>query len=380
MRVFLVAGENSGDALGGKLIHALRALSPSLEIAGLGGDAMAREGLRSLFPIEEIAVNGFVAVARNLPGLYARIASVADTCVAWKPDVLVLIDAPDFTHRVARRVRKAAPDVPIVDYVSPSVWAWRPRRAPAMRAYVDHVLALFPFEPAAHERLGGPPCTFVGHPLVEHLDELRPNATEQQTRQSETPMVLLMPGSRASEIARLMPVFGETLRRTAMAGRALDVVLPAVPHLEDAIREEIRSWPVKPDIVVGQRAKLGAFRRARAALVASGTATLELALAGVPMVVAYKVSPIEGLAKYVITVPSVVLPNLILGENVVPEYLQGACEPEGLARALHGLIVGDATRDRQSEAFRRLPALLTPADAMAPSRAAAKAVLEARRP
>lgn len=375
MKVFLVAGEKSGDALGAKLIHALRArLGGALEIAGVGGEAMAREGLRSLFPLDDIAVNGFLAVAARLPALLARIASAADECVAWKPDVLVIIDAPDFTHRVARRVRAAAPAIPIVDYVSPSVWAWRPRRAPAMRAYVDRVLALFPFEPAAHERLGGPPCEFVGHPLVEHLDELRPNATEEALRAGDPPLVLLMPGSRASEIARLMPVFGQALRRTAMVGRPLDVALPAVPHLEGAIREEIRSWPVKPEIVVGERAKLGAIRRARAALVASGTATLELALAGVPMVVAYKVSRIEELAKYFITVNSVVLPNLILGENVAPEYLQRDCDPETLARALHAMIEGGPERDRQIAAFARLPRLLAP-EGKTPSKAAADAVI-----
>ncbi len=375
MKVFLVAGEKSGDALGGKLIHALRArLGGALEVAGVGGEAMAREGLISLFPLEDVAVNGFVAVAARLSKLVARIAQTAQACAAWKPDVLVIIDAPDFTHRVARRVRAVAPNIPIVDYVSPSVWAWRPRRAPAMRAYVDRVLALFPFEPAAHERLGGPPCEFVGHPLVEHLDELRPNATEEGLRAGDPPLVLLMPGSRASEIARLMPVFGQALRRTAMVGRALDVALPAVPHLENAIREEIRSWPVKPDVVVGERPKLGVIRRARAALAASGTATLELALAGVPMVVAYKVSPIEELAKYFITVNSIVLPNLILGENVVPEFLQRDCEPKMLARALHTMIEGGPERDRQIAAFARLPGLLAPAG-KTPSQAAADAVI-----
>lgn len=376
MKLFLVAGEKSGDLLGAKLMQALRRLAPDARIDGVGGEAMIREGLSSLFPLEDIAVMGFTSILAHLPRLIARIDETAHAVVAAKPDALVIIDSPDFTHRVARKVRKAAPDIPVVDYVSPSVWAWRPGRAPKMRAYVDRVLALFPFEPAAHERLGGPPCAFVGHPLVEHLDELRPNEEEARAREADPGVFLLMPGSRRSEIERLMPVFGQVLHRVAQHGRRLDVVLPAVSHLEDAIREELRSWPYKPRVVLGDQPKLAAFRRARAALVASGTATLELALAGVPMVVAYRVSRIEELAKHFINVPSIVLANLVLGENVVPEFLQRDCNEAALADALAPLFTGGPQRERQLAAFAGIDRLLVPASGEAPSMAAARNVLE----
>ncbi|MDE2364004.1 MAG: lipid-A-disaccharide synthase [Hyphomicrobiales bacterium] len=377
MNVFVVAGEKSGDLLGAKLMQALRRLAPDVALAGVGGEAMAREGLRSLFPIEDIAVMGVTSILTHLPRILARIDFLAREIVKRRPDVLVIIDSPDFTHRVARRVRKAAPDIPIVDYVSPTVWAWRPGRAKAMRAYVDRVLALFPFEPAAHERLGGPPCVFVGHPLVEHLDELRPDAEEARARESEPSVFLLMPGSRRSEIARLMPPFGQVLHRVAQRGRRMDVILPAVAHLEADIREELRSWPYKPEVVVGDAAKLAAFRRARVALVASGTATLELALAGVPMAVAYKVSRPEALLKFLVDVPSIVLANLVIGRNVVPEFLQADCNPDALTRALAPLFAGGCERDAQLSAFAGLPALLTPAGEETPSAAAARNVLEA---
>lgn len=377
MKLFLVAGEKSGDLLGAKMMQALRRLAPDARIEGVGGEAMIREGMTSLFPLEDLAVMGVTSVIAHLPRLLKRIDQTARAVVAAQPDALVIIDSPDFTHRVARKVRALAPQIPIVDYVSPSVWAWRPGRAPAMRAYVDRVLALFPFEPAAHERLGGPPCVFVGHPLVEHLDELRPNDEEAKLRENDPAVFLLMPGSRRSEIERLMPVFGQVLHRVAQHGRRMEVILPAVTHLEDAIREELRSWPYKPEVVLGDQPKLAAFRRARAALVASGTATLELALSGVPMVVAYKVSRVEELAKHLIDVPSIVLANLVLSENVVPEFIQRDCNEATLASALAPLFTHGAQRDRQVGAFRNIDRLLTPADGEAPSMAAARNVLEA---
>lgn len=377
MRIFLVAGEASGDYLGALLMRALRAAHPDISFAGVGGGAMAREGLSSLFPLEEIAVMGLLPVLRRLPQLYRRIEQTARAIIESAPDCLVIIDAPDFTHRVARRVRRASPSVPIVDYVSPSVWAWRPGRARAMRAYVDHVLALLPFEPQAHARLGGPPCAYVGHPLVECLDLLTPNAAEARAREAEPPSLLILPGSRASEIAHLMPVFGKALELLSRRGARLDVALPVVPHVEAAICKELRSWPVKPRLV-SQDEKFAAFRRARAALVASGAATLELALAGVPMAVAYRVSPVEALLKFLVKVDTIVLPNLVLGENAVPEFLQEAATPQALAQALAPLIDGGAARQAQLSAFNRVRERILSAGPR-PSERAAAMVLKAAR-
>ena len=375
LRVFIVAGEHSGDHLGAGLIRALRERVPGLAVSGVGGDAMAREGLEPLFPLSDIAVMGFVPVIARLPHLLRRIRETAAAAVAARPDVLVIVDSPDFTHRVARQVRALAPRIPIVDYVSPTVWAWRPGRAPAMRAYVDRLLALLPFEPAAHDRLGGPPCSYVGHPLIERLSELRPGPDDLAARQGAT--LLVLPGSRRSEIRRLTRVFGEAVAQVARGVPDLDVVLPAVADLAGEIRARVASWPVKPRIVTGEAAKLAAFRSARAAFAASGTVTLELALAGVPMAVAYRVSPLETWLRFVVTVPSIVLPNLILGENAIPEFLQSACRPEALAEALLPLLRDSPARDAQLAAFARLDALMRIAPGSTPSREAAAHVLAA---
>jgi len=378
--VFVVAGEESGDQLGFKAMRALReATSGAVTFRGVGGHAMEAEGLNSLFPMADIAVMGFAPVIKKLPQLLARIRQTADAAIARPPDVLLIIDSPDFTHRVARRVRAKLPDLPVVDYVSPSVWAWRPGRARKMRAYVDHVLALLPFEPAAHARLGGPACTYVGHPLIERLGELRPSAQEAARREAQPPTLLVLPGSRRAEIERLMDVFGEAVAQVRARVGELDVVLPAVAHLEPLIRQKAAAWACPPRIVLGEAGKFAAFRTARAALAASGTVTLELALAQVPMVVAYKVSGLESLARFLITAPSIVLPNLILGGRDIPEILQEACTPTALAEALAPLVAGGEAREVQLAALARLDGLMTLAGGEAPSARAAHIVLETAR-
>jgi len=373
--VFLIAGEASGDQLGARLMQALRRARADIEFVGVGGTAMQAEGLTSLIPLEDLAVMGFLPVLRHLPRLLQRMNEAFAAVLAARPDILVIIDSPDFTHRVARRVRKAMPDLPIVDYVSPTVWAWRSGRAARMRAYVDHVLALLPFEPEAHRRLGGPPCTYVGHPLVERIGDLVPDAEDLRRREIKPPLLVVLPGSRRSEIERLMPVFAATLERLADKIGAFDAVLPAVAHLEDEIRKRVETWRVRPFIISTEAEKFAAFRAARAALAASGTVTLELALARVPMVVAYKVSWLEAQARHFISVPSIVLPNLILGENLIPEFLQEECEPEALAEAVAKLIVGGLERESQSRGFLRLAQSLRLASGETPSARAADIVL-----
>ena len=241
----------------------------------------------------------------------------------------MIIDSPEFTHRVARRVRARAPEIPIVDYVCPSVWAWRPGRARAMRAYVDHVLALLPFEPAAMRELGGPACTYVGHPLSERAARLRPNAEEARRRLADPPVLLVLPGSRGSEIRRMAGVFGQAAALAAERVGKLEVVVPAVPRLAEAVQAAVAAWPVPARVVTDQDEKDAAFRIARAALAKSGTSTLELAVAGIPMVAAYKVPLFEeAVARLLLTVDTVILANLVLGENVVPELLQRDFTPK----------------------------------------------------
>lgn len=377
MKVFLVATEESGDRLGAALMRALRVLhGETIEFRGVGGYEMAAEGLPSLYRIDDLSIVGLAAIPSRLPVILSRIRQAARAALAEKPDVMVIIDSPDFTHRVARRVRRGNRAIPIVDYVSPSVWAWRPGRARAMRRYIDHVLALLPFEPDAHRRLGGPPCTYVGHPLVEQVDELRPNADEQARRDGSPPLLLVLPGSRRGEIRRLIEPFARTIERIAKDIWPLDIAIPTTSHLADTVVRETAHWPLRPQIAVKREDRRAAFRKARAALAKSGTVTLELGLAGVPMVTAYKVSRIEAaIARRLITVQSAILTNLVLGENVVPEFIQEDCTPERLSAALLPLLRDTPQRARQIEAFRKLDAVMQIGKAE-PARHAAQIVLD----
>jgi len=357
----IVVGEVSGDALGAKLIPALNARFSSygLEFIGTAGPLLQKQGMSSFFPLADIAVMGIVPVIKRLPSLMKRIHETAERLIAAKIDCLIIIDSPDFTHRVARKVKAALPTIPIIDYVSPSVWAWRPGRAKDMRAYIDHVLALLPFEPVAHQTLCGPPCTYVGHPLIERKNLFDPSADEEARRSSEPPILLVLPGSRRSEITRLMPVFGETVARIKhIHGRDFDLILPAVDHLREEIETAAKSWAIKPRIIHGEAAKYHAFRKAYAALAASGTVTLELALAHVPMAVGYRVGAIEGQIRHFVNVSSVVLANLIIGENVVPERIQGACNAEQLSADLLPLLSNTEDRRLQLKGFDRLDHLM----------------------
>jgi lipid-A-disaccharide synthase len=359
-RVFLIATEESGDRLGAALMRSLRERTGGrISYAGVGGHDMEREGIRSLFPIDDLAIVGIDAVIAKLPMILRRIRETAAAAIAANTVMLVIIVSPDLTHRVARKVRAAAPHIAIVDYVSPSVWAWRPGRARAMRRYVDHVLALLPFEPAAHERLGGPPCTYVGHPVTEVSERLRPNAKEQARRDADPPLVLVLPGSRSGEVRRMLPVFGEAVRLAAKSA-PLEIVLPTVPHLAERVAEATAGWQLRPRIVVDQEEKWAAFRNARAALAASGTVTLELAVAGVPTIVAYKISLLEELvARLMIKTHTVVLANLVLGENVMPETLQRAATAESLAAALVSVAKPSDQRQRQLAAFRKIDDIMS---------------------
>jgi len=377
--VFLVAGEASGDRLGAALIRALRQRTGGkVRFAGVGGPEMAAEGVASLYPIDVLSIIGFSAVPRRLPKILQLMRLTARTVVARRPHVLVVVDSPSFTLGVARRVRAADPSIAIVEYVSPSVWAWRPGRARVIRNYVDHILALLPFEPEVHRRLGGPPCSYVGHPLAAEVSNLRPGAEEKRRRLAAPPVLLVLPGSRRGEIRRLLGVFGDAVALVRDRVGPLEIVLPTVPHLFDAIRDATANWPQQPRLVVEAADKQAAFRIARAALAKSGTVTLELALAGVPMITAYKVSAIEyyavgrAIAK---RIPSIILANLLLGENVVPELLQHHCTAEALAAALIPLFGDTEERHRQVEAFARLDAIMEIASA-APAARAADVVLD----
>jgi lipid-A-disaccharide synthase len=376
MKIALIAAEESGDALGGAVMAALRRAQPDVTFTGVGGRAMTAQGIVTPFDISELSIIGLASIPAKLPTILRRIRETASAIVAARPDALVIIDSPDFTHRVARRVRKAAPGIPIINYAPPSVWAWRSGRARAMRAYVDEVLAILPFEPAAFARLNGPATTYVGHPLIERIAELRPDAEEARRRQSDPPLVLVLPGSRRSEIKRFAATFGDALEKVAAKAGPLDVVLPTLPHIAQMTTEATATWPVRPRIITEPAEKYAAFRAARAALAKSGTVTLELALAQVPMAAAYRVAAWEGLLfRLLAQIDTVILPNLVIGENVVPELLQGDFTPGLIANALIPLMGDSAARGRQLEGFAKLDAIME-VGGQAPSERAARAVLD----
>ncbi|MCP8893474.1 lipid-A-disaccharide synthase [Shinella daejeonensis] len=352
LKIGVIAGEVSGDLLGGDLVAALRRQTDRpVELVGVGGEALQRQGLVSLFDFSELSIMGLSQVLARLPLLLKRIRQTADAIVAARPDVLIIIDSPDFTHRVARRVRKILPGMPVVNYVCPSVWAWKAERAPRMRAYVDHVLALLPFEPAVMERLAGPPTTYVGHRLVTDEDVGHVRAARSRRAAAESKTCLLLPGSRGGEIKRLLPVFGQAAEELHARNSAVRFLLPTVPRQERLVRHLTAGWTVQPEITVTPGEKWAAFAEADAAIAASGTVILELALAGVPVVSAYKVDWLVKLMTSRIRIWTAALPNLIADYAVVPEYVNEVVRPGSLTRWFERLSTDTLQRAAMLQGF-----------------------------
>ncbi|MCV2886717.1 lipid-A-disaccharide synthase [Ruegeria aquimaris] len=354
MRVFVLAGEPSGDRLGGALMEGLRTLRPDVVFEGIGGPAMEAQGLRSRFPMAELSIMGLVEVLPKYFHLKRRIEETAQAVLAMRPDVLITIDSPDFSLRVARRV-KAASDIRTVHYVAPSVWAWRPGRADKMAKVIDHVLALLPFEPPYIER-AGMECDFVGHPVVGEPEASGAEiaALRDELGLGDAPLLLALPGSRRGEVERLAPVFGAALKRFLPEHPGMRVVVPVVPHVADQVAQHVADWPGAP-VLVDPRGlapeqaathKRAAFAAADLALAASGTVSLELAAAGTPMVIAYKVNWLtQKIAERMVTIDTVTLVNLVSETRVVPECLGPACTPENIAARLAAVHADPAAQD-----------------------------------
>lgn len=355
LKIAVIAGEESGDLLGADIVAALRtATGRDIKLVGVGGRHLQQLGLQSLFNAGDIALMGFTAVFRQLPRLLKRIGETARLVVAEKPDCLITIDSPDFTLRVAKKVRAADPSIPIVHYICPSVWAWRPGRALAMKPHVDHILCILPFEPSELERLSGPKGTFVGHRLTADVG-VRAAAAAQALHRDLSPervkTLLLLPGSRRSEVNGLLAPFGEAVSVLRARGHKLRLVLPTVPHVAELVSTGTAAWEQKPEIVVGAEEKWKAFGEADAALIASGTVSLELALAGVPLVSCYKLDPVARALRSLVTVWSALLPNLIADRPVAPEFYDGYALPATLAHSLEALFADTSLRQWQKDGF-----------------------------
>ena len=382
MKLYLLAGEPSGDKLGAALMAGLKELAPDITFKGVGGPLMQAEGMESLFAMDELSVMGIAEVLPKYPALRRRLHETAQDVLAWKPDALLTIDSPDFSLRLAKLV-KAQSDTRTIHYVAPSVWAWRPGRADKMAKSIDQVLALLPFEPPYMEA-AGMRCDFVGHPVVA---EPKASAAEiagfrSRHRIGDAPIVLALPGSRRSEVARLTPVFGEALRAVLAAQPNARIVVPAAAAVAPAVIEATQSWPGTPVVLDPHAAsdpiaeKRAAFHAADVALAASGTVSLELAHAGTPMVVAYDMNWLSWqIMSRMARIETVTLVNLVTGRNVVPEFLGPACTPQAISEALVALLNDGDAHEAQKAAMIETMEKLGAGDE-APGLRAARSVLK----
>ncbi|WP_128253992.1 lipid-A-disaccharide synthase [Falsirhodobacter deserti] len=353
MKLFLIAGEPSGDRLGAALMAGMKILVPDVRFEGVGGPLMHAEGLESLFPMDELSVMGIAEVLPRYAALKRRIRQCADAVIEGEPTAMIGIDSPDFNLRVARLVKLARPEQRTVHYVAPSVWAWRPKRAAKMAKWIDHVLALLPFEPP-YMTAAGMTCDFVGHPVVAE-----PRAPRSETRAfreniGRHPMLLALPGSRRSEVQRLAPVIGEVLARVRDVHPNAGVLLPTVPSVADLVHDLTQDWPIRPQIIQDPSGKRIAFQAADVAIAASGTVSLELAANRVPMVIAYDMSPLSmWLMRRMALIDTVTLVNLVSDTRVVPEFLGKDCRADRIAPALLDLLA-DSQRTAAQQAAMEL--------------------------
>ena len=373
----LVAGEASGDVLGAKLIAALRQrYGGELRFSGVSGPRMAAEGLDSLFPISDLSVMGLAEIFPRVPLLLRRLRETTAHVKAVRPAALITIDAPGFSFRLAKRLAGAG--VPLIHYVAPQVWAWRPGRARHLAEQIDHLLALLPFEPDFFSGYGLP-CEFVGHPVIEEVAAAPGDGPGFRLRlglPADALVLAMLPGSRLGEASRLLPVFASVAALLYAARPNLQVVIPTVEQVAGLVAASLRSWPMPTHLIEGAPDRADAFAAADVALAASGTVSLELALRRIPTVVAYRTNPLTAiLVRRMLTLPYVALPNILANRAVMPEFLQEACRPEPIAGALAQLLDDPAQRVRQRDALVGIAEMLgrggTP-----PSFRAADAVLQ----
>ncbi len=353
VKVFIIAGEPSGDRLGAALMAGLRDLRPDVTFDGVGGDAMAAHGLHSRFPMSDLSVMGLAEVLPRLRLLRARIHQTIAAITDTKPDLVITIDSPDFCLRVLRGARAVRADLPTVHYVAPSVWAWRPKRAAKMAPLVDHVLALLPFEPP-YMQAAGMTCDFVGHPVVAE-PVASPEEIAKFRAGSAAPIILALPGSRKGEIARLGPRFGLALAQALQPYPDARVVVPTVRAQADFMRQMVASWPVRAEVLdpTNPDLKRAAFGAADVALAASGTVSLELAANDLPMVIAYDLNWLTyKLVARAAQVDTVTLVNLVSETRVIPEFLGPRCQPDLIAPALSRLLSDPKARAEQQAAMR----------------------------
>ncbi len=378
MKIALIAGEASGDRLGARLMAALP-LRDDISFLGIGGPMMEAQGLSSLFPMQELSLMGFAEILPHIRRLKRRIQEAVEYIEQQQPDVLVTIDSPGFNFRVAKALRARGRVRPrFIHYVAPTVWAYKPKRAKKTAALFDHLLCVLPFEPPYFEK-EGLPATFVGHAVVEdaYVQDDAQRFRQEHNLASDTLLLCVMPGSRKSELNKLLPVFCEAVMRFAQKQKQLAMVIPATAYTAELLRQLPQDWPVQPIIVTGEENKRAAMLASDLALAKSGTVTLEAARAGLPMITAYKVSAASAwMLRRMILTPYVGLVNIMLKRELVPEYLQERCTGDALGSALEALWQNETQRHAQQEGYREAIAMLqAPLPGKLPSEVAAGIIL-----
>ena len=374
----LICGEPSGDQLGAQLMAGIRELAgDTVTITGVGGEAMARQGLKSLFPLDTMAVMGLREVVPAIPAILRRVKQATQFALETHPDAVVLIDSPDFTHRIARALKKADPSIKTVNYVAPQVWATRAYRAKAMAQYFDLVLALFPFEVPFFEKYGLK-AAFVGHPVIERSNRMTGGAALRARLgiAPDAPLLAMLPGSRTSEIRLMFPTFRKTVALLAQKIPGLVTVLPTVPHVAAKVRAATENWPTPLHIIENEADKFAAFDAADVAFAASGTVTAEIALSRTPMVVFYILGGLTyALGIWLFNSRFFTLLNVLLDREAAPEFLQAKAKPELMAAELEKLFHDPAARAAQIEAMNEFGRRLGEGEEP-PSRRAARVLLD----
>jgi lipid-A-disaccharide synthase len=376
-KIFIIAGEASGDALGASVMKALKQVHPDISFTGVGGPQMEEQGLSSLFPMKDLSVMGIAEVLPKLFKILGRLSMTTKAILREKPDAVLTIDSPDFCFRVIKKIKSAGSKAARIHYVAPSVWAWRPGRAKKIAGMVDHLLTLLPFEPPYFTQ-HGLRTTFVGHPIVERL-EYRGDGQRFRKKHNiptDKEIICLLPGSRMSELDRLLEKFTETVDIILQRRHQAVVAVPTLPHLQDHIRAWFVGKGINPIVFSDPEEKFDAFCASTVAIAASGTVSLELALCDTPHIIAYKLSPVSAwLAKYLVRTPFVNLVNILLKRQTVPELLLEDCEPGPMSKPLLRLMEDKTARSAQLMDFRETLIKLGLGDPETPGQKAAKAVL-----
>lgn len=375
--IYLIAGEPSGDALGGRLMKELkRQTDDQVQFAGVGGPDMAEQGLRSLFPMSDLSVMGIAEVLPQIPKLLRRISAVTADVRSLQPDAVISIDAPDFSFRVAKRLKKSG--IPLIHLVAPTVWAWRPGRARKVARFLDHILCLFPFEPKYFER-EGLAATFVGHSIIESSASTASadNFKVKHGVKSDRPVLALLPGSRMGEVTRHLPVFRETVELLSRQFPDLCLVCVTTGQVAGYVQNDLSKWPFETLVIEANDEKYDAMAAADAALAASGTVALELAVVGTPAVIGYQVNKITAwIGKRLVTAKYASLVNILLDREVMPERLIEQFRANVLALEVSKLLSEPQARLRQIEAFGDAIDLLSPDSGLSPSQQAASTMLK----